>query len=196
MQLFLAGELPQLQKHLGQTLYTLPAQQDGGVLPVSVFLFFVDVFIGKVDAAGEADVAVDDTDFTVVTVVGGSIQARMEGIKDSHPKALLPQLFAVHGRQGSDTADVVIQDAHLYAVLLPLLEHTQDAVPHLSVLHDEVFHQDELFCAAQLFEQPLVKRFPEGEVFHLGVAVDFKAGGAADISRLPTEHRVEQRQLL
>jgi len=161
-----------------------------------VLLFFVDIFIGKVDATGEADVAVNDTNFAVVTVVGGSIQARVEGIKDAHLKALLPQLFAVHGRQGGDTADVVIQDAYLYAVPLPLLQHLQDAVPHFSMLHDEVFHQDELFCAAQLFEQPPIKLLAEGEVFHLGVAVDFKAGGAADISRLPTEHRVNQRQLL
>ena len=79
---------------------------------------------------------------------------------------------------------------------LPLLQYTQDTVPHLSVLHNKVFHQDELLGAAQLFEQPLIKLLAEGEVFHLGVAVDFKAGGAADISRLPTEHRVNQRQLL
>lgn len=51
MQLFLTGELPQLQKHLGQTLHTLSAQQNGSVLPVPMLLFFVDIFVGKVDAA-------------------------------------------------------------------------------------------------------------------------------------------------
>ena len=94
-----------------------------------VLLFFVDIFVGKVDAAGEADIAVDDTNFAVVTVVGGSIQARVEGIKDTHLKALLPQLFAVHGRQGGDTADVIIQNAHLYAVPLPLLQYTAGYCP-------------------------------------------------------------------
>ena len=190
LQRLVAGELPQLQKHLGQALHRLAAQQHGGVLPVAVFFLLIDVFVGQVDAAGEADVAVDDADFAVIAVVGGGVELRVEGVKDPYLKALLPQIVGVEGRQGGHTANVVVHDADLHAVVALLLENLENRIPHLARMHDEVFQQDELFGPAQLLQQPFIEGFSAGEILRLGVFIQHKAGAVLDISRLPSQHGI------
>ena len=146
---------------------------------MAVLLLLVDVFVGQVDAAGEADVAVDDADFAVIAVVGGSVELRVEGVKDPYLKALLPQIVGVEGRQGGHTANVVVHDADLHAVVALLLENLENRIPHLARMHDEVFLQ-----------QPFIEGFSAGEILRLGVFIQHKAGAVLDISRLPSQHGI------
>ena len=84
---FVTGKLPQFQKHLGQTLHRFPTKQDGGIFPVTVFFLLIDVFVSKVDAAGEADISVDDTDLAVIAVVCGGVEPWTEGVEDTDLKS-------------------------------------------------------------------------------------------------------------
>lgn len=60
------GELPHHQKHQGQVPHGLPPEHHSGILPVAVLFVGVDVFIGQVQSAAVADVAVDHRDFAVI----------------------------------------------------------------------------------------------------------------------------------
>ena len=180
-QTFVTGKLPQFQKHLGQTLHRFPTKQYGGIFPVTVFFLLVDVFVSKVDAASEADISVDDTDFAVIAVVCGGVEPWTERVEDTDLKSLLPQIVGVEGRQGGNTADIIVKDAYLYPVGTLVFQNFEDGVPHLSVLYDEIFQQDKFLCAAKLLQQPCKELFPAGKVFRFSVLVKLKSRYVVDV---------------
>ena len=73
--------LPHLQEHLGHVGDTRAHQTDTGVLPMAKAYALIDILIGQVDAAHEADVTVHNADFTVVTVVKIRVQGGNKAIE-------------------------------------------------------------------------------------------------------------------
>ncbi|CDA61595.1 unknown [Clostridium sp. CAG:169] len=142
LALFFNQVVPHRQEHGGQAEHRFSFQQDGGILPVSMLFIAVDIFIGKVDAAGKADVTVDDTDLAVVTGVKMAGQDWDEGVKNLALDPLFPQGLFISGRQGQDAAHIVIDDTDIHALLRLFLQHIQNGVPHGAFLNDEVFHED------------------------------------------------------
>ena len=109
---------------------------------MTMLFIAVDIFIGKVDAAGKADVTVDDTDLAVVTGVKMAGQDWNEGVKNLALDTLFPQGLFISGRQGQDAAHIVIDDTDIHALLRLFLQHIQNGVPHGAFLNDEIFHED------------------------------------------------------
>ena len=78
-------------------------------------LFFIDIFIGKVHAACISDLAVNDDNFSVVSIVLNSVQNRDEAIKgDALNAFLFHSLYKVEW-QAEKTTHVIIDDSHIQA---------------------------------------------------------------------------------
>ena len=60
----------------------------------------VDIFVGNIDAAREAHIAVHHKDLTVVTVVLYGRDRRPEAVEDKHTSACFFNGLDVTGRQG------------------------------------------------------------------------------------------------
>ena len=65
----LVNKIPELQKHDGQAPDRIAFEHHSGVFPMPVFLIGIDILICQVDASDKPDLAVDHTDFAVITVV-------------------------------------------------------------------------------------------------------------------------------
>ena len=61
--------VPHGEEHHRQVPHRVPFQDNGGILPVTVFFIGVDILIRQIDAAGEAGVPVDYADFPVIPVI-------------------------------------------------------------------------------------------------------------------------------
>ena len=64
-----AREIPHFQKHLGEALDTAACNLYGGILPVTVRMRLVYVFVGDVYASGEGDLAVYDDYLSVIAII-------------------------------------------------------------------------------------------------------------------------------
>ena len=61
--------IPHRQKHDRKVPDGISPKQDSRILPVPVLLIGIDIFVRQVDAAGEAGVAVDNADFSVIPII-------------------------------------------------------------------------------------------------------------------------------
>jgi len=69
VQVFVRAEHPLLQEHQGKVPDRIPFEHDRCILPMAEADFAVDVFVGEVDAPGEAHLTIDHDDFTVVAII-------------------------------------------------------------------------------------------------------------------------------
>ena len=109
---------------------------------MAVLFVSVDILVGQIDAAGEADVAVDDADLAVVAGVEAAGEDRHKGVKDATLDAHLLEGLVVAGGQDHDAAHVVVDDPHVHPLRRLLAQDVQDGVPHLALLDDEIFQED------------------------------------------------------
>ena len=118
-------------------------------MPQAVIL--VDVFIAKVDAAGEAHFAIDDHDLAVIAVIVDAADNGTEGVELMGVDSFCAQGLVIAARKHRDRANIIIDQMHFHAFLGFLNQDFMDAIPHLARVDDEVFHEDELLRAAQSF---------------------------------------------
>ena len=84
------GGIPLGEEHHHHGPHGLPAEHQPAVLPVAEALAAVDVLVGQVDAAGEAHLAVDNHELSVVAVVEPAGEHRHKGVEDPGLDAQLP----------------------------------------------------------------------------------------------------------
>ena len=120
----------------------------------------VDVFVRKIDAAIECDLAVDHEDLAVISVV---VVGRHDGDdrrKSFCPDPLFFEQFPVIRRQRGDLAHAVVHHPHIDAGFGLLHQDLQDLTPHVPFFYDEVLHVDILFRLAQFFQHRSELVFP------------------------------------
>ena len=75
---FVSLQIPQLQKHLGQTLYRISFYHNGRIFPVTKAFFFVNIFIRQIGTSGESGLTVDHKNFSVITIILIGTQRRFD----------------------------------------------------------------------------------------------------------------------
>ena len=163
------GEIPQLQKHGGQIGDAAAGQLDAGVLPVSKPVHLVDVFVSEVDAAGIADVSVNDADFSVVTIVQVRGDERKQAVKTNDLHAHRPKFFVVVMRERGNTSHIVIHQTDFDALRGLLPQNFQDGIPHDAALDDEKLDENKALSFFQIHQHRIVQVVAEREIFRGGV---------------------------
>lgn len=77
-------------------------------------LHLIDVFIGQIDAAGEAHLAIDDTDLAVVAVIKAGIHAGAHGVIRNSLDIEAGQFLGIAGGKPLNAAEVIVDDADLH----------------------------------------------------------------------------------
>ena len=72
-------------------------------------------------------------------------------------------------RQTVHTPHIIIDQTHLHAFFYFLFQDLQDRVPHDSLLNDEIFQINVMFCLLQIFQHRCEHLFTDGEIFHRGM---------------------------
>ena len=174
---------PQFEENQRQAAHGVALQPDAGVLPLAVGVGAVEVLLGEVVTAREADAAIHDGDLAVVAVIHEDVQNRDDRVE--HPALDAPrfQLFDKGAADKPNAAYVVVEHTHLDAVGGALGQNVLNLLPCRSVLDGVIFHKNEFFGAVQcnfLRLQRLAGVAVEG---HVGVGVG-RVTGAGEILRM------------
>ena len=172
---------PELEEHDREAPDRRTLEHQGGVLPVAVFFPAADVLVGQVDAAGEAHPAVDDQDLAVVPVVIVGGDEGFQGGEDLAPDAQQLHLLGVIPGQQGEFAGPVVHQPHIHSGGSLALEDLQDVVPHVALIQDEIFQENEFFCLFQLCQHLPEEGVAGGEIGAVGAVEDREAAAAADI---------------
>ena len=172
--LILAEGVPEIEKHHRHGVDRAPFEAHDAVLPVPEPLLLVDIFVGKIDAAREPHLPVDDENFAVITVVHAHGEHGNDRVESHTANVLMQalQIFFVLRRQGRHAPEVVVDHADLHACLRFLQEDFQHFVPHFAVFHDEIVEQNKLLRLFEFFQNDGKGVLAALVIIHLAVAVD------------------------
>ena len=158
--------VPHMQKHNSEVPYAVALQHNGRVLPVAETVNTVYILVRYIYSAVEGHLAVDDKYLSVVTVVLDGRKERTEAVEYHTLDTLLDKLLLIHERQEELGAHPVIDKPYLDAFRDLVQEYLQYLLPHLAVVDDEVFHEDEALGFFELSYHRLELILARGEVSH------------------------------
>lgn len=120
-------------------------EAEASVFPVTVGVFEVGVFVGKVDTAGVADPAVNDGDFAVVAIVMKTVDAGIELVGGHAMNADGFEIAVVVGGKRENATEVVVHDVDIDALLDFCLKNRKDFIPDAAGTDDKVFQENVIF---------------------------------------------------
>ena len=136
------NELPSFQKHQCEAPSGISFDANAGILPMTKGAFDIDVFICDIQTACISDLAVDDEDLFVITIILDGVQNRNEAIERGTMNPFRFHFFGEIQGETKKTAHVIIKDADLDALLGFFLQDAVDGIPHFSVLDDKGFDKN------------------------------------------------------
>lgn len=166
------------------------SEANTAVLPVAMEGFEVGIFVGEVDAAGVADLAVDDGDFAVVTVVMKAIDAGVKFVRGDAMNAESFEFVVVAGGESKDAAEIVIHDVDFDAFLDFFLEDGEDLAPDMARADNEVFEENVFLGGFQVEEKLRKIGFTVGKISGLVVLGKGNVVGFANIAGLESGDRI------
>ena len=167
--------IPQFQTHQRKAVRRLAVDPQTGILPVSEPFLLVDIFVRQVESTRIGNIAVDHRDLPVIPVVHHRRKRWSERIKRHDVDAGIRKLLAELFRQASHAAQVVIDKAHFHSCGCLFFQHRLDGIPHHPVCHNEIFHENVMFCPFQIFQQMRIRLICKRIVVHLGILIDGKS---------------------
>ena len=93
--------------------------------------------------------------------------------------------------QTQQTAEIVVDQPHIHALRGLAAKDLLDAVPHISMAHDEKFQKDGLFCFFQISQKLGIHRFATVEILRGGVVPCWVGAVFCHIAALPHDTGVQ-----
>ena len=139
-----ADSIPHLEEGEGHALHRRALDADTAVLPLPIWMRYVEILIGEIVATGEADPVIDNGNLPVITIIQEEVRSRCEGIKHTAVNAETLHLLHEIRRDEADGTHIIIEHTHMNAGLHTLDEHLLDAPPGFLILDGMVLHEDEM----------------------------------------------------
>ena len=153
--ILITDSIPHLQKCYCQGTYCLPLQTDTCILPLSIRMCEIKIFVGKVVTAGKSHFSIDHCDLAVIPVIQEHIQTRSKRVEhsamDSHIFHFLNEV-CIDKPNGTH---VVIKYSDFYACLYAVFQNSLDFMPGLCILNGMIFHKNEFLCLCQICQLSL-----------------------------------------
>ena len=194
--LFAADKVPHGQKHNSQAPDGVAFEHNRSIFPVAVDFLDVDIFVGKVDPAGEAGMTVDHADFPVVAVIHPEIDDRDEGIKYAGTDAVGLQSPIVTVGKLEDASEIVVDDPDVYPLGCLTFQDFKDRIPHPSSFNDKVFKEDIVMRLFQFLQHPFPADLAELMVFAGGMVIDRTERSLFDVPGLKGCNRIFLREFI
>ena len=144
--------IPHLKESHCQRTHRIALQTDARILPLSVRVCQIEIFIRKVISACKSDFAVDHGDLSVITVVQKQIQTWHKRIKYTTADSDCFHLFGKVCINKTNRAHIVIEYPDLHTCLYTVFQHLLNPVPGLGILNCMVFHKDKLLRFGQILK--------------------------------------------
>ena len=144
--------VPHVQKHICETPCRFAVRHNSCVLPITVRMRDVHIFVRKIYTARKCRVTIDDQYFTMIAVVHNRTDKRNKRIEHSAFYSHCVQLQIISCGKFAHGADVVIYHAHLNTDLCFLGKNLQNRIPYLALLYNEIFKKYKMFCSRYFFD--------------------------------------------
>ena len=130
----------------------------------------VDILIAYIDAADEADLAVDHRYLSVVAVIHNDTDYRHEFIEHHRLYAIAAQCLTIISRKIVSTADIVVYNAYINTLRDLVPQHVEYRVPHLSRVYDKILKENEFFRLFKLRDESCEHVLADREILGLRIA--------------------------
>ena len=148
--ILITDSIPHLQECYCQGTYSLPLQTDTCVLPLSIRMCEIKIFISKVVTAGKSYFSINYCDLAVIPVIQKHIQTRSKRIEhsavDSHIFHFLNKVCI----DKSNGTHVVIKHSDFHSRLYAVFQNPLDFMPSLCILNGMIFHKNKFLCLCQV----------------------------------------------
>lgn len=130
----------------------------------------VDILIAYIDAADEADLAVDHRYLSVVAVIHNDTDYRHEFIEHHRLYAVAAQSLIIVCRQVIGAADVVVYNANIHALRHLAPQYLEHRIPHLPGIYYEILKENEFFRLFKLRNELCIHILADGEIFRFCIS--------------------------
>ena len=148
--ILITDSIPHLQECYCQGTYSLPLQTDTCILPLSIRMCEIKIFIGKIVTAGKSYFSIDHCDLAVIPIIQKYIQTRSKWIEhsamDSHFFHFLNEVCI----DKSNGTHVIIKYSDFHSRLYAVFQNPLDFMPRLCILNGMIFHKNEFLCLCQI----------------------------------------------
>lgn len=185
-----------MQEHLRKVPHSVAAKHHCGIFPVSESDFPVDVLVGQVQTAVEADIAVHHADFAVVAVVELRVEVSLDRVEYRDLESHGTEFTVKMRRYRLDRPEIIVHDSDIDSLTQFLLQYGEDGIPHLPFPDNKIFKEDEFLRFAKFRQQTVKEILSQRKVLHLGIAPDLESADPRNVVALPGQQRVEVLQRL
>ena len=148
--ILITDSIPHLQKCYCQGAYSLTLQTDTCILPLSVRMCEIKVFVGKIVTAGKSYFSIDHCDLAVIPVIQEHIQARSKRVEHSTVDSHLFHFLNEVCIDKSNGTHVIIKYSDFHSRLYAVFQNPLNFVPGLCILNGMIFHKNEFLCLCQI----------------------------------------------
>ena len=135
-------------------------------------LLAVYILVGDINATVESHVAVDNENFSMVTIILYSRKHRTERIENKAFYPLVGKLFLISERQCELRSHAVIKKSYLHACLSFFKKYLNYLTPHFAVVDNKILHKDKLLSFLKLLKHSLILIFAKRKISDLRITAD------------------------
>ena len=132
----------------------------------------VDVLVRQIHTAGECRVAINHCNLTMITVILIGRKHRAHRREHFTADSIFFQLFRVSVGHQRQAAHAIIHKTYLHTRGRFLLQNFQNAVPHLALFHDKIFHENVAFRFLQFLQKYRIHIIAQREILRAGILPD------------------------
>ena len=167
-------DIPVHEKEPRQSLDRPTFQAHTAIFPVSKTNDMIDVLVSQIDTASIANLAVNDQNLAVVTIVIGYRHSRNHLVKLISLDAHLAQLTRIIARQSSHAANIIIEQLDFNALRSFFDQDFQNTVPHQTFIDDIKFQKNEFLSSPQISQHGLKHLLSDRKIARSCTVIDIR----------------------
>ena len=151
----------------------------------------VYILVCKVYAACKCSAPVNNADFSVVAVVQNCAQGGSVRVERNAWNTRLAQFFGITVRQRGNASHIIVDNAHVYAVINFAVQNIKNGIPHNSMLNNKIFYENVFFSFFKLLNERFKKTFAGTKILCEFFFIKRNCGSVRYIKRLRSAMNVD-----
>ena len=176
--------IPHVQEHNGHIPDSFSFQYDCRIFPVTKTTLLINIFISKVNSAGESCFTINNTDFTMITIILNDIQKRTKWIKNLALNAFFAKKAFIMIGKCCEASKTIINQADVNSFGCFSFKNIQNRSPHHAIIDNKIFDVDIMFCLLQFTNKHREHIISYLEIFSSCISVNRETGVLMNISGL------------
>ena len=153
--ILITDSIPHLKECYCQGTDSLALQTDTCILPLSIRMCKIKIFIGKVVTASKSHFSIDHCDLAVIPVIQKHIQPRSKGIEHSAVNSHFFHFLNEVCIDKTNGTHIIIKYSDFHSRLYTIFQNPLNFMPGLRILDGMIFHKNKLLCLCQICQLSL-----------------------------------------